>query len=189
MIFCPVTMRRWCVNKWLCRFVQETRKENGENYPPSTIRSLLSTFQRVMQGNKVTFRFFDKSDLKFRDLRNTLDSVCVSLRKEGIGAVRKHAAVISLDDERIMWESGVLGTDSPWALVHAVFFVVGLHFSLRGGRSTDSSLSANLIVCLVMVHTVRTAIMSTLSMVQRTIRENLLKLIPTRLLVRMLSQD
>ena len=89
-----------------------------------------------------------------------------------------------------MWENGVLGTDLPWALVCAAFFVVGLHISLEGGgRSTDSLPSANLIVCPVMVHTVRTAITSMLSMVQRTIRENLLKLIPTMLPVRMLSQD
>ena len=26
---------------WVCRFAQETRKENGENYPPSTLRLLL----------------------------------------------------------------------------------------------------------------------------------------------------
>ena len=43
-IYCLVTMRR-CI--WLCQFVQETGKENSENYPPSTIRSLLllSAFQ------------------------------------------------------------------------------------------------------------------------------------------------
>ena len=41
------------VCKWLCRFVQEARKENGENYPLSTIRSLLSAFQKVMHCNKV----------------------------------------------------------------------------------------------------------------------------------------
>ena len=28
--------------KWMCCFVQETRKENGENYPPSTLRLLFS---------------------------------------------------------------------------------------------------------------------------------------------------
>ena len=27
--------------KWMCCFVQEMRKENGENYPPSTLRQLL----------------------------------------------------------------------------------------------------------------------------------------------------
>ena len=46
------------VCKWLCRFVQETRKENGENSPPYSIRSLCSAFQRVMQTNKLTYRFF-----------------------------------------------------------------------------------------------------------------------------------
>ncbi len=32
--------------KWLCRYVQETRKEDGGKYPPSTIRQLLAAFQR-----------------------------------------------------------------------------------------------------------------------------------------------
>ena len=33
------------VCKWLCHFVQETCKVDGTRYPPSTICSLLSTFQ------------------------------------------------------------------------------------------------------------------------------------------------
>ena len=33
--------------KWLCCFVQETRKESGERYPPLTLRQLLCAFQRV----------------------------------------------------------------------------------------------------------------------------------------------
>ena len=66
--------------KWMCCFVQETRKENGENYPPSTLRLLLAAFQQILHMNKVNL--FDKSDLRFRDLHNTLDSVCNS--KDGI---------------------------------------------------------------------------------------------------------
>ena len=57
---------------WMCCFVQETRKENGENYPPSTLRLLLAAFQRILCMNKVPFNLFDKSDLRFRDLQNTL---------------------------------------------------------------------------------------------------------------------
>ena len=30
--------------KWMCCFVQEMRKENGENYPPSTLGQLLAAF-------------------------------------------------------------------------------------------------------------------------------------------------
>ena len=122
------------VCKWLCRFVHETRKENGERYSPATIRCLLSAFQREMQDNKLSYRLFDRSDLRFQDLRKTLDTVCVSLRKDGIGALQQHAAVISPADEDLMWESGTLGMDNPWALTRATFVIVGLHFCLRGGQ-------------------------------------------------------
>ena len=37
--------------KWLCCFVQETRKENG-GYPPSTLRHLRVAFQRILSENK-----------------------------------------------------------------------------------------------------------------------------------------
>ena len=33
-----------------------------------------------------------------------------------------------------MWQTGVVGIESPWPLVRAVFLIVGLHFSLRGGQ-------------------------------------------------------
>ena len=122
------------VCKWLCRFVQETRKIDGSRYPSSSIRSLLAAFQRIMHANKLPYRLFDLSDTRFLNLRNTLDTVSVSLRKEVIGANKTHAAVISSEDQKLMWESGVLGTDSPWTLVRAVFVITGLHFSLRGGQ-------------------------------------------------------
>ena len=89
-------------------------------YPASSMRSLLATFQRIMQANKLTYRLFDASDTRFLGLRNTLDTVSVSVRKEGIGVSKSHAAAISSEDQKLMWESGVLGTDSPWALVRAV---------------------------------------------------------------------
>ena len=72
------------VCKWLCRFVQETRKGDGSRYPASSIRSF--AFQQIMQANKQPYCLFDASDTRLLDLRNTLDTVSVSLRKEGIGA-------------------------------------------------------------------------------------------------------
>ena len=86
-LLCCKDAERVC--KWLCIVVQETRKENGEEYPPSTIRALIAAFQRQMTENKLGFNLLDKTDLRFRDLRNTLDTLCVSLRKKGLGATRK----------------------------------------------------------------------------------------------------
>ena len=122
----------------MCILVQETRKENGEECQPSTIRALLAAFQRQITTNKVGFSLLDKADHRFRDLHNTLDTLCVSLRQKGIGAIKKHAAVICTDDEIQMWESGVLGIDNPWSLACATFFDVGLHLILSERRTGTS---------------------------------------------------
>ena len=126
------TMPKFCVNG--CCFVQETRKESGENYPASTLRQMLSAFQRVLRTNKIPFNIFDKHDLRFSELRNTLDTVCVGLRKEGIGAEISHAPAVSYEHEMLMWKSGVLGFEPPEALLRAVLVTVGMYFSLRGGQ-------------------------------------------------------
>lgn len=114
--------------------MSKCRKENGESYPPSTLRSLLAAYQRIMHNNKLDYCLFNKADFRFQDLQNTLDSVQVSLRKEGIGAIRKNTAVTMKEDEDLLWSSGVIGTDLPWPLLRAVFYTVGLAFTLRGGQ-------------------------------------------------------
>lgn len=87
----------------MCWFVQETHKDNGENYPPSMLHQLLAAFQQILRMNKVPFNLFDKSDLCFGDLHNTLDSVCVKLRKDGVSAEVNHAPVIILEHENISY--------------------------------------------------------------------------------------
>ena len=45
------------VSKYLCMFIAEARKENGDKYLPATIRLLLSRINRTLQENKVPFCF------------------------------------------------------------------------------------------------------------------------------------
>lgn len=71
----------------------------------------------MMHANKIPFNIFDKADMRFRDLHMTLDTVCVSLHKEGIGAEVKHAAVISLEHEELLWQKGALVVHSPDSLL------------------------------------------------------------------------
>ena len=120
--------------RWLSCYVHETKNENGQPYPASTLRSLLAALQRIMHANRVPFNLFDKTDMQFRDLHMTLDTVCVALRKQGIGADVKHVAVIPLEHEELMWSTGVLGVESPTSLLRATFYTVGLHFCLRRGQ-------------------------------------------------------
>ena len=73
----------------------------------------MAAFQRLLRSNKIPFNILDKSDIRFRDLHQTLDTVCVSLRREGIGAEVKHAKILSAEDEEALWTSGVLSVDTP----------------------------------------------------------------------------
>ena len=64
----------------------------------------------------------------------TLDTMCISLHKEGVGTEVKHTAIVSGEHEDILWNKGVLGIASSESLVCAMFYTVGLHFSLQGGQ-------------------------------------------------------
>ncbi len=55
--------------KHLSRFAIETRKTNGDNYPPSTIHSLLAGLLRHMKENNPNcMNFLDKKDHRFATL-------------------------------------------------------------------------------------------------------------------------
>ena len=118
--------------KWLCRFVLETRKTDGTRYPPATLRSLVSGLNRELQRNNAPFSVLDKSDARFRDLLHTLDTLTCKLHKEGLGAVKNSAKVISREHEDKFWEKDLLGYSIPKTLQKTVFFYVGLNFALRG---------------------------------------------------------
>ena len=116
------------VCKWLCRYIMETRQENGQPYPPKSLYSLLCGLYRHSRANGVSFNFMDKGDIRFRDLHYTLDSLFSELHSKGIGASSKGAAVISFEDEELLWEKEVLTFANPKGLQRMVFVYVGLHF-------------------------------------------------------------
>ena len=120
------------VSTWLCRFVMETRQQSGKPYPPKSIYSILCGLYRISKSNGVPFNFLDKSDTRFVVLHNTLDSLFSRLHSEGVGAFKKSASVITVQDEDLFWESKIMSIDSPKGLQNLVFYYVGIHFCLRG---------------------------------------------------------
>ena len=80
----------------------------------------------------------DRKDRRFANLNGAISSVFRKLREEGIGALVKHAPVISPEEEEKLWSSKVLGTSSPLQLQQAIFYLVGKVFCLRGGEEQRS---------------------------------------------------
>ena len=127
------------LNTQLSRFVLETRKSNGEPYPPKTLHQLLCGLLRHMRDiHPGCPNFLDKKDSRFKSLHGTMDAHFHNLHSSGVGRDVKHARVLTKDDEDKLWKSGVMGTKTPKALQNAVFYTVGKMFSLRGGAEMRS---------------------------------------------------
>ena len=68
---------------------------------------------------------------EFHMFRTTLDSKKKSLSSTGQYIHKRQAEPITVEDESLLWELGLLGTTSPTVLLHTLVYMVGLYFALR----------------------------------------------------------
>ncbi|XP_011406166.1 PREDICTED: uncharacterized protein LOC105313995 [Amphimedon queenslandica] len=99
------------LNYWLSRFVVAARNTQGK---PFTGVSLMVC---VLESNDTAF-----------------DCVLKELHKEGIGTIKKQAAIISTDLEERMWNDMLLGDSNPHLLLNMTVHCLGLNLALRSGR-------------------------------------------------------
>ena len=62
------------------------------------------------------------------------DHIYCKLSTAGIGASKKSTEIINKKEENTLWERGVLGINTPKALLNATFFLDGRNLALRGGK-------------------------------------------------------
>ena len=56
------------------------------------------------------------------------------MHQKGLGTSINHTEALTEDDERKLWDRGVLNVDTPTGLLNCVFFYNGKNFCLRGGE-------------------------------------------------------
>ena len=114
----------------LQEFIPSIRKEDKSEYPPSSLRSIVSGifshFRRVLNRHWDFFK-----DVEFSKSRAVLDAKMRQLTRAGHCGVRRKAEPISQKMEDTMWSSGILGDDNPKKLLHTVLYMLGVHFALR----------------------------------------------------------
>ena len=118
----------------LCKYVVETRKEDGTHYPPRTIQILLMGLQRHIRSAKVGFAINFMTDTEFTKLRNVCDTYYRQLHSKGVGTSVNRTKPLSPEDEDQLWVTGVLNPNTPEGLLNCVFFYNGKNFCLRGGQ-------------------------------------------------------
>ena len=119
--------------KWLCKFVAEVRKSDGSEYTPRSIYLLLAGLQRSIRRSHPKEEINIFSGHEFKELKKVCDAVFKKLHSKGIGSTKKSASVLGPEEEKKLWDTGVLSLSTPTGLLHAVFFYNGKNFCLRGG--------------------------------------------------------
>ena len=99
------------LNFWLSKFIFEARKKDGTYYPGDSLVSIISGLQRSLSADDKIVNFF--KDNNFKKIYNALDAAMKSIAQHGRGLFKRHAEVISVDEEQKIWNSGVLGVESP----------------------------------------------------------------------------
>ena len=104
-------------------FVSETRNCSGECYPPKTLYQLLSGLRHARSSNDQAPNFLDKTNPTFKPFHAVLHNLFKMLRQDDVGNDSKHAELVSKDEERQLWDAGVMGTSDPESLLRAVFLL------------------------------------------------------------------
>ena len=93
------------VCKMLCQFVSEARQGNGRPYTPKTMLQLLTNLQSVaFSRNRTACHFMNHHDVNFQPLHNVLNNTSKELLKEGVGAQKKQARIITEEEEEELWQ-------------------------------------------------------------------------------------
>ena len=110
----------------LCRYVMETRKENGEKYPLKSLFNLLSGLLRLvryMRENKTNaFNIFDDNDANFLPLKNVMDSYFRQLHGESIEANTHQSEIVSAEED-LLWVRGVIWEFKTQSNCFTQFFI------------------------------------------------------------------
>ena len=130
----PITsMRRPVMQELLSQFVIEMRKKDGSEYPPNTIYHICCGIMCYLRSNGHPGIDLCK-DISFSDFRCTLDSEMKRLQGNGLGSKTRQAEPLTMEEEKMLWESRQLGDHCPQALVDTMLYMCGTYFALRSGQ-------------------------------------------------------
>lgn len=118
------------LNVYLSEFIITVRTKDNQEYEPSSLRSLIASFERHLK--KKNYGFSIMKDLQFEQARKALQSKQKDLKRKGKGNKPNASAPLNEDDIKVLYEKKLLGTETPDALLNTIWFNNTVHFGLRG---------------------------------------------------------
>ena len=117
----------------MSRFILELRKKDGSEFPPNSLHHICCGLMRYLRGSgKPDLDIF--KDKEFAEFCTVLDSQMKRLQAARIGTKKKKAEPITVEEEEVLWQKGLLVDSNPQCLLDTMLFMNGLYFALRGGK-------------------------------------------------------
>ena len=110
----PETMPAKELDKLLSRFFKDVRKENGEEYEPSSLTSFQRSFQRYFSEKRLPFNIFE--DDEFSRCRQVLAAKRKSLVQSGFGNKPNATRELTEEEQEKFFEAGQFDDHDPLAL-------------------------------------------------------------------------
>ena len=118
------------LNAYIGDFIITVRKkDNNEDYEPSSLRSLMASFERYLKKN---YGFSIMKDAEFEQARKALQSKQKDLKQKGKGNKPNASVALTEEEIKLLYDKGLLRTSTPEALLNTVWFNNTIHFGLRG---------------------------------------------------------
>ena len=92
---------------------------------------MVTSIQKYLNENGKHWKLLE--DVKFSDICTVLDNVMKERASENIGTTVKQAGYISHQHEKLLWDKGILGEETPDQLRETVLFLLGINLGLLAG--------------------------------------------------------
>ncbi|XP_056419652.1 uncharacterized protein LOC130361109 [Hyla sarda] len=122
------------LDEHLSTFIRTHRKPDGTEYEAGTLRGILGSLDRHFEKSGYPHAIYRSKETKFKKTVSAMRERQSYLRSQGRGANTTpghQAEPLSERDIERLYATGAIGLHSPTALLHMLFFNMGLHFSLR----------------------------------------------------------
>ena len=122
------------LDEYVANFILSVRKQNGEEYEPTSIRGIVSSLDRKLRRHGYAHSIIAEKTTAFSLTRNALKAKQKSLKRLGKGNKPHKAAPLTDNEINIMYEKNVLGDATPSSLLNTMWLNNMIHFGLRGTK-------------------------------------------------------
>ncbi|XP_069101555.1 uncharacterized protein [Argopecten irradians] len=121
------------LDMYLSEFIVCVRKPDGEEYEPSSIRGMISSFDRHLRKRNYGTSIIGGPE--FSKTKDALKAKQRDLKSQGKGSKPYRASPISDENVETLYAMNLLGKNSPNSVLNTLWFQNTLHFGMRGGST------------------------------------------------------